>query len=124
MSSPSPGNPTQTPYPTAPKPSTTLPGKVAKIIPSLSTDEASTVQISVDAPPAVYREVRIENTLTNESEGKVSLKAGSPVEITVTAGAGSTTVQCQLPFSQKTVAVPLVRGNFTLRIGTRFAGYP
>ncbi len=83
-------------------PSVTLPGKVDKIIPPQSPDETGTVQISVDSPHDLYREVRIENTLTNESGGKVSLKLGSPVEVTITAEAGSTTVQSQLPFSQRT----------------------
>jgi hypothetical protein len=70
----------------------TLPGKVEKLFPSPSPQEASTVQISVETAHALYREVRIENTLTNQSGGKVSLKLGSPVTVTVTAEAGSTTV--------------------------------
>jgi hypothetical protein len=42
----------------------------------------------------------VENTLT-QSGGKVSLKPGAPVEITVTAEAGFTTI---LPVSQKASA--------------------
>jgi hypothetical protein len=45
--------------------------------------------------------VRIENTPTNESGGKVSLKLGEPVEVTITAEAGSTTIQSHIPVSQK-----------------------
>jgi hypothetical protein len=83
------------------KPSVTLPGMVEKIIPSLSPNEEDTVQIRVESDHDLYRDVRIENTLTNESGGKVSLKLGSPVEITVTAEAGSTTIQSHIPVSQK-----------------------
>lgn len=64
------------------KPSVTLPGTVEKVIPSLSPQDVGTVEISVDTPHDLYRQVRIENTLTNESGGKVSPKLGSPAEVT------------------------------------------
>ena len=83
------------------KPRITLPGKVDKIIPSLSPKEPDTVQIALESPHDLYREVRIENTLTNESGGKVSLKLGEPVEVTITAGAGSTTIESHIPVSAK-----------------------
>jgi hypothetical protein len=79
------------------KTSVTLPGIVDKIIPSLSPTKAETAEISVETPHELYRQVRIDNTLTNESGGKVSLKLGSPVEITITAEAGSTTVESRIP---------------------------
>lgn len=88
-------------------PSVTLPGKVEKIIPSLSPEKVDTVQISLESADHLYREVRIENTLTNQSGGKVSLKLGSPVEITVTAEAGFTTIQSRLP-SHKNRRPPVV----------------
>ena len=72
------------------KPSVTLPGTVNRVIPSLSPHNAGTVEISVHTAHDLHQEVRIENTLTNESGGKVSLKLGSPVEVTITAEAGST----------------------------------
>jgi hypothetical protein len=75
------------------KPSVTVPGTVDKIIPSLSSENPETAQISLESDHDLFREVRIENTLTNETGGKVSLKPGSPVEVTITAEAGSTTVQ-------------------------------
>jgi hypothetical protein len=86
----------------------TLPGTVDKVIPSPFPNEAGTVQISIsaDTPHHLYQEVRIENTLTNASGGKVSLKLGSPVEVTINADAVSTTVQSQLPFSQKNLVTP------------------
>ena len=83
------------------KPSVTLPGRVEKIIPSVSPQKTETAQIAVETDHHLYREVRIENTLTDENGGKVSLKLGSPVEVTITAEAGSTTVQPRVPISQK-----------------------
>jgi hypothetical protein len=90
------------------KPSVTLPETVEKVIPSMSPQEAGTVQIRVETPHQLYREVRIENTLTNESGGKVSLKLGSPVEVTITAEAGSTIVQSRAPSSQREPTTPAV----------------
>jgi hypothetical protein len=83
-------------------PSVTLPGTVEKVIPSIYANEAGTAEISVNTRQDLYRAVRIENTLTNESGDKVSLKVGSPVEVTIAAEAESTTVQSSVPFSQKT----------------------
>ena len=80
------------------KPSVTLPGTVEKIIPSVSAKEPDTVQIGLETPHDLYREVRIENTLTNKSGDKVSLQPGATVEVTITAEAGSTTT---LPVSPK-----------------------
>jgi hypothetical protein len=88
-------------------PSITLQGTVDKIIPSLSSNEAGKVQISVDTPNNLYREVRIENTLTDASGGKVSLKLGSPVEVTITAQAGSTTGPSQPTSSPKALLPPV-----------------
>ena len=83
------------------KPSVTLPGTVEKIIPPVSPNKEETVQIRVESDHDLYRDVRIENTLTNESGGKVSLKLGSQVDIIVTAEVGSTTIQSHIPVSQK-----------------------
>ena len=83
------------------KPGVTQPGTVDKIIPAVSSKEADTVHIGLDTPHDLYREVRIDNTLTNESGGKVSLEPGEPVEVTITAEAGSTTISSHIPVSQK-----------------------
>ena len=88
------------------KSSVTLPGTVEKVIPSLSKQDADTVQIGVHTPHDLYREVRIANTFTDASGDKVSLKLGSSVEVTITAEAGSTTVKSSLPSSQKPPTTP------------------
>lgn len=52
------------------KPSVTLPGTVDKIIPAVTPTEADTVQIGLESPHHLCRDVRIENTLTDESGGQ------------------------------------------------------
>jgi hypothetical protein len=81
-------------------PSITLPGKVGKLITSPSPEKADMVQIKVESPHDLSQDVRIENTLTNESGAKVSLKPGSPVKVTITAKPESATIP-RIPFSQK-----------------------
>lgn len=73
------------------KPSTTLPATVEKIIKSGSPNEPEKAQITVEGADDLYRELRIENTLTDENGKKVSLKQGAEVEVTVEADAAATT---------------------------------
>jgi hypothetical protein len=73
------------------KTSITLPGTVEKIIKSPSPDEPNKVQIAVDGADELYREIRIDNTLTNEEGKEVSLKPGAPVEVTLEAAVEATT---------------------------------
>jgi hypothetical protein len=67
------------------QPSTTMPGTVKKIIPSPGTNLPEKAQIAVAGAPRAYRDLRIENTLTDEHGDDVRLKKGADVEITVTA---------------------------------------
>ena len=62
-----------------------MPGTVAKIIPSPRTNLPEKAQIAVAGAPRAYRDLRIENTLTDEHGNDVSLKKGAHVAITVTA---------------------------------------
>jgi hypothetical protein len=73
------------------KPSAILPGTVEKIIKSPVPSEPEKAQITVEGGDHLYREIRIENTLTNDKGEEVSLKAGAHVEVTVEADAGATT---------------------------------
>src|ERR1700733_11045657 len=65
------------------QPSTTMPGTVRKIIPSPRTNLPEKAQIAVAGAPRPYRDLRIENTLTDEHGDDVRLKKGAHVEITV-----------------------------------------
>jgi hypothetical protein len=67
------------------QPSVTMPGTVDKIIPSLRMSQPEKAQIAVDGADHGYRDLRIENTLTDEHGDEVSLKKGAHVEVTVTA---------------------------------------
>jgi hypothetical protein len=66
-------------------PSTTLPGMVHKIILSPRLTQPEKAQIVVDGADHRYRDLRIENTFTDENGEDVRLKKGAHVEVTVTA---------------------------------------
>lgn len=67
------------------KPSTTLPGTVEKIIKSPYPGEPDKAQIAIEGADDLYKEIRIENTLTDKQGNKVGLKKGAEVEVTVEA---------------------------------------
>jgi hypothetical protein len=73
------------------KPSTTLPGTVEKIIKSPYPHEPEKAQIAIEGADDLYKEVRIENELTDENGNKVRLKQGAEVEVTVEADKEATT---------------------------------
>ncbi len=72
------------------KPSTTLPATVEKIIESSHPSVPEKVQIAVEGADHLYREIRIENTLTDENGDKVRLKPGADVEVTIEADSAAT----------------------------------
>ena len=67
------------------KPSTTLTGTVEKIIQSPFTGEPEKAQIAVEGAEDLYKEIRVENTLTTEDGEEVRLKEGAQVEVTIEA---------------------------------------
>ena len=67
------------------QPSTTVPGTVDKIIPSPRPSQPEKAQIVVDGADYRYRDLRIENTLTDEHGDDVRLIKGAHVKLTVTA---------------------------------------
>ena len=64
---------------------TTLPGTVQKIIQSPDPSIPEKAEIAVEGADELYKEIRIENTLTDEKGHEVKLKAGAEVEVTVEA---------------------------------------
>jgi len=66
-------------------PSTILRGTVEKIIASAFPSEPEKAQIVVEGADHLYKELRIENTLTDARGNEVHLKPGAMVEITVKA---------------------------------------
>jgi hypothetical protein len=74
------------------KPNTTMPGVVEKIIkPMPFSNEPEKAQIAVEGADHLYRELRIENSLTDEKGRKVGLKPGAEVEVIVEADPEDTT---------------------------------
>lgn len=67
------------------KPSTTRPGTVQKIIKSPVPGTTEKAEIAVDGADDLYREIRIENSLTDEKGEEVSLKRGAQVDVTIEA---------------------------------------
>ena len=72
-------------------PSTTLPGVVEKIIKPVSPKEPEKAQIAIEGADDLYREIRIDNTLTKKNGEEVRLKPGAEVEVTVEAPLDATT---------------------------------
>ena len=68
------------------KATATLPGTVEKIVKSRIPGKPEKAEIAVEGADHLYKEIRIENTLTNESGQEVHLKPGAKVEVTIKAG--------------------------------------
>ena len=73
--------------------STTMPGTVEKIIKSPFPSQPEKAQISVEGADHLYREISIDNTLTNEQGQEVSLNPGAHVDVTVSADESDTTLK-------------------------------
>ena len=72
------------------KAAVTLPGTVKKVIPPIHPSLPEKAEISVEGADDLYREIRIENTLSDESGNEVSLKPGAQVDVTIEADADAT----------------------------------
>jgi hypothetical protein len=66
------------------QPSITMPGTVEKIIVSRWPNQPEKAQIAVDGAGRPHRNLRFENTLTDEHGDDVRLKKGARVEVTIT----------------------------------------
>ena len=67
-----------------------LRGTVQKIIKPISPSEPEKAQINLEEGDDLYREIRIENVLTDEKGEKVSLKVGKSVDVVVEAESSAT----------------------------------
>jgi hypothetical protein len=63
------------------KPSVTVSGTVQKVLQFPS--KPGKVQIAIEGPDLLHKEIRIENTLTDKSGQDVQLKTGAKVEVTI-----------------------------------------
>jgi hypothetical protein len=71
------------------KATVTLPGTVEKIIPP-NPNQPEKAQIAVEGAEDLYKEIRVENTLQEESGNEVALKKGAKVEVTIQADPDAT----------------------------------
>jgi uncharacterized cupredoxin-like copper-binding protein len=83
------------------KPSATLPGTVEKIVKSPFPSEPEKAQIVLEGAEHLYKEIRIENTLTDKHGEKVQLKPGAEVKLTVEAEPEAT-----MPKDEKALKAP------------------
>ncbi|MGC2645917.1 MAG: hypothetical protein WA261_06520 [Candidatus Sulfotelmatobacter sp.] len=67
------------------KPSVKLPGTVEKIIKPSEPGEPEKAQISIEGADDLYREIRVENSLTAKNGDQVGLKQGAEVDVTLEA---------------------------------------
>jgi hypothetical protein len=68
------------------KAQTTLPGTVNKIVKSRFPGECEKAEIMVQGADHLYKEIRIDNALTDTSGQEVHLKPGAKVDVTIKAG--------------------------------------
>jgi hypothetical protein len=73
------------------KPSITMPGTVEKIVKQRHPSVPEKAQIAIEGAEDLYREIRIDNVLTDEKGHEVALKEGAEVEVTVEAEPEATT---------------------------------
>ncbi len=69
----------------------TLPGTVEKIIKPVDPRLPEKAQIEVHGAEELYKEIRIDNKLTDEQGDEVQLKEGADVDVTVEAEPEATT---------------------------------
>ena len=69
------------------KPTVTLSGTIQKVLQFPSKPEK--VQIAIEDPDRLHKEIRIENSLTDTSGQEVQLTTGSKVEVTIKAASES-----------------------------------
>ena len=67
-----------------------LRGTVQKVIKSTRPNDPERAQIAIEEGDELYREIRVENVLTDEHGDKVRLKAGAEVDVVVEADSNAT----------------------------------
>jgi hypothetical protein len=74
-----------------PKKKRKLHGTVQKIIRSVDPAEPEKAQIAVEEADHLYREIRVENLMTNENGEKARLKPHAEVDVIIEADSDATT---------------------------------
>ena len=69
----------------------TLRGTVQKVLKPIAPSEPEKAEIGVEGADDLYREIRVENVLTDENGDKVRLKPGAEVDVILEADTDATT---------------------------------
>lgn len=69
----------------------TLHGKVLKVIKPRYTTEPEKAEIAIEEADHLYKEIRVENLVTDEKGRRATLKPGANVEIVLEADPEATT---------------------------------
>jgi len=67
-----------------------LRGRVERVLKPLDPREPEKAQINIQEADSLYREVRVENSLTDEDGEKVRLKVGAEVDVVLEADSSAT----------------------------------
>jgi len=67
-----------------------LPGTVEKVIEPIHPSEPEKVQIGIQGAEDLYREIRVENTVSDEKGEEGRLKPGAHVDVIVEADSDAT----------------------------------
>lgn len=67
-----------------------LPGTVEKIIKPAHPSQPEKAQINLDGADDLYKEIRIDNVVTDETGRKARLKSGAEVDVTIEADSEAT----------------------------------
>jgi hypothetical protein len=67
-----------------------LRGRVEKVIKPVYPSEPEKAQIAIEDADHLYREIRVENVLTDEQGDKASLKPGAKVDVVLEADPSDT----------------------------------
>ena len=70
-----------------------LPGVVEKVIKPINPIEPEKAQIAIAGADELYREIRIENVVTDEHGAQSQLKPGAEVDVIVEADSSATTTK-------------------------------
>lgn len=68
-----------------------LSGVVRKVIKPVLSNEAEKAEIAVDEAEPLYREIRVDNILTDEHGEEAKLKPGAQVDVVIEADSSATT---------------------------------
>ncbi len=68
-----------------------LRGTVEKVLKPIISSQPEKAQINIEGAEELYREIRIENVVTDENGQKARLKPGAQVDVIVEADSDATT---------------------------------